>query len=228
MGFGKRQIDRTNADAELRGVEASEIETGRDGRTRVIPAAMWDGQAGATLRQLGMRPDDEDNLVPNQHSLEQRLAEGRAKLEAKLMRLNDDIARRTNGGSVRPFFLLPDPCWNGELGHLLMMRLDLCPFDDWNIAFLPEDERTALKLDAPIHPNGNLPAFVKASAEFLAREDANLRAAHAEAMQSEDFAKFHDDREIIRRRVRALAGYFAAQLMKAWHAHNAAPAGRAH
>lgn len=226
MGFGKRQIDRnptTTTAAEPRGVE-----TGRDGRTRVIPAAMWDGESGDMLRQLGMSPDDESNLVPNQQSLEQRLVEGRAKLEAKLARLNDDISRRTNGGSVRPFFLLPDPCWNGEMGHLLMMRLDLCPYDDWNIAFLAADERTALKLDAPIHPNGNLPAFVKASAEFLEREDANLRAAHAEASRTQDFGKFHDDREAIRNRVRALGGYFAAQLMKAWHQHTRAPAGMTH
>lgn len=222
MAFGKRPTTNVAPSSMPR-----PTETGRDGRLRVIPAEMWDGESGAMLRALGMSPDDESNLVPNQQSLEERLAAGRATLEAKLMRVNDDTARRTGGGSVRPFFLLPDPCWNGEMGHLLMMRLDLYPYDDWNIAFLPVDERTALKLDAPMHPNGNLPAFVKASEEFLAREEAHLRAAHEEAGRTQEFGAFGDTREQIRNRIKALAGFFLAELHKAWRQHNAAPAGLA-
>lgn len=224
MPFGKRSTTNNGAfDSIPRPTEA-----GRDGRLRVIPAEMWEGEGGEMLRALGMSPDDESNLIPNQQSLEQRLATGRASLEAKLMRINDDVARRTGGGSVRPFFLLPDPCWNGELGHLLMMRLDLYPYDEWNIAFLPVDERTALKLDSPMHPDGNLPAFIKASEEFLVREEAALRAAHAEAEKSHDFAAFGDARELIRTRIKALAGFFLAELHKAWRQHNAPAMGRAH
>lgn len=221
MGYGKRQI--ANAATELRGVE-----TGRDGRTRIIPAAMWDGDGGAALRLLGLNPDDERNLVPNQHSLEQRLAAGRARLEAKLARLNDEIAQKTDGGSLRPFFLLPDACWNGELGHLTMIRLGLCPYEDWNIAFLPVEESTALQLDQPLHPDGNLPAFVRASAEFLTREEQRLREAHNDAAVTEDFGAFMLEREASRERVQALAAYFMAQLTKAWKQHTTVPAGRAH
>jgi|CXWL01.1.fsa_nt_gi hypothetical protein len=222
MGFGKRPTTNVAMSSVPRATE-----TGRDGRLRVIPAEMWEGELGDMLRTLGMSPDDESNLVPNQQSLEERLALGRAQLEAKLMRVNDDIARRTNGGSMRPFFLLPDPCWNGDMGHFLMMRLDLFPYDDWNVSFLPVDERTALKLDAPMHPNGNLPAFVKASEEFLTREEANLREAHAEAGRSQDFGAFGDARDQIRSRIKALAGFFHAELHKAWRHHHSPAPGRA-
>lgn len=153
------------------------------------------------------------------HALRERLEAGKCAIEANLMRANDDIARRTGGGSLRPFFLLPDPCWNGAMGQFLMQRLGLFPYDDWNIALLPVDERTAFMLDAPMHPDGNLPAFEKASAKFLAREEAFLRDAHADADSDAG-----DAREQVRGRVKALAGFFLAELTKVWRQRHPVPA----
>jgi hypothetical protein len=117
---------------------------------------------------------------------------------------------------MRGFSLLPDTCWNGELGQLLMMRLDLFPYDDWNMIFLPADAATAAALDMPIHPNGNVPDFVGKAEKFLGEADAHLRAAHEQATQTQDFAQFGDDLEEIRNKVKGLARAFLGELDKAW------------
>ncbi|MGE3930026.1 MAG: hypothetical protein AB7G05_07665 [Hyphomonadaceae bacterium] len=215
MAFGKRPVSaaKTQPPSEA-----------PHGRRRVIPAEMWEGEMGGFLRELGLDPNDASNLIHNQSSVEERLAHGRAQVDAKAARMMADLPIKD--GKLRPFFLLPDPCWNGELGHFLMMRLELFPYDDWNVAYLAADERTALVLDIPAHPNGNIPAFVQAAEKFLRDAEAHLRRAHEETTVTQDFAKFADTVEEIRGRVKALAHHFVAQLDKAWKAQNAA-AGRA-
>ncbi len=206
MAFGKRPVTaRAPAPSEP-----------SHGRTRAIPAEMWQGETGALLREIGLGANDEANLVPNADSVQARLDHGRAALDVKLERLNADVKAKTNGGVLRPFFLIPDACWNGDMGHLLMLRLDLLPFEDWNVAFLPADERTALCLDAPVHPNGNIPAFEQAATIFMAQADAHLRIEHARAGQTQDFARFGDVREDLRNRVRQMATFFQTQLDEAW------------
>jgi hypothetical protein len=168
------------------------------------------------LRQLGMSPDDPSNLVPDSNSVNSRLDRDRAKHEAKLEEINRSVAARVPGGQMRAFSLLPDPCWNGELGHLLMMRLELFPYDDWNMIFLPADAETAAALDLPLHPSGNVPAFVAKAERFLSDADARLRAAHEEASRTHEFGKFNDDLEEIRDKVKGLARAFLSDLDKAW------------
>lgn len=210
MAFGKRPV---SARAPAPPAEPPH------GRQRVIPAEMWEGQAGAMLRELGLDPNDESNLVHNTQSLQAKLDHGRAAVDAKVARLNEELRAKSGGAGVRPFFLIPDPCWNGDMGQLLMMRLDLFPYDDWNIAFLPVDERTALSLDMPLHPNGNIPAFVQAAEKFMREADAHLRIEHARAGQTQDFARFGDVREDIRGRVRGLAHLFLTRLDETWKQH---------
>ena len=67
-----------------------------------------------------MNPDDEQNLVPTAESIDARIARDKAAHEARWAELNRDIGAKTNGGSVRPFFLIPEVCWNGDPGHLLV------------------------------------------------------------------------------------------------------------
>lgn len=202
MSFGKRS---TSAPAATAAAGA-----------RVIPSEMWAGQAAQTLRALGLEPDDETNLIPDRQSLEERLQHGRLALEARTLKVNADVALRVRGGVVRPFFLIPEDCWNGPRGDFLMQRLDLYPFEDWNVAFLPADMRTAVALDAPPHPDGPIAAFEKSAADFLAKEQNKLREAHALATATRDFTAFAETREQIRSRIKSLAAFFAAQLTEAW------------
>ena len=123
---------------------------------------------------------------------------------------------------MRGFSLLPDACWNGELGRFLMMRLDLFPYDVWNMVLLPADAATAEALDMPPHPNGDEPVFVAKATEFLREAEVRLRNAHEEAVLAEDLAKFQEELEDVRDRERALAAAFLSQLDREWKERDAA------
>ena len=94
---------------------------------RAIPAELWQGEIGDLLGQLGMNPDDEANLVPTKSWSMRASSATVRRLEAKLAEINRDIERQTAGGRVRPYYLFGEPCWNGELGAFLMMRLPVLP-----------------------------------------------------------------------------------------------------
>jgi hypothetical protein len=130
--------------------------------------------------------------------------------------MNRSVAERVPGGRMRGFSLLPDSCWTGELGRFLMMRLDLFPYDAWNMVLLPANTATAEALDMPPHPNGDVAVFVAKATEFLREAEARLRAAQEEATVTEDFAKFQETLEDMRDRVRALATAFLRDLDTSW------------
>ena len=104
------------------------------------------------------------------------------------------------------------------MGIFLMMKLELFPYDDWNMVFLPVDERTAAALKLPIHPNGNIPAFVEAAEDFMRDAEARLTAAHAEAGRTHDFAAFGAAKKEIQTAVCTLAAVFAEKYAEAWNA----------
>src|SRR5262249_45822536 len=118
FGFGKRSA------AAAASVGAAPAQQ------RVIPAELWQGEMGDLLRQLGMSPDDEANLVPTGASIDARVARDRTRHEAELAEVNRDVARRVPGGRMLPFFLVPEPCWNGPTGTFFMVRLRYFPYDD--------------------------------------------------------------------------------------------------
>ena len=225
MAFGKRKVPPGQASVQT----ASESQAtaspppGQPPPTppehqqrHVLPDEVWQGKTGEMLRALGMSPDDPSNLIPDVNSVNVRLDRDRARHEAKLEELNRNTAAKVPGGRMRGFSLLPDPCWNGELGQLLMMRLDLFPYDDWNMIFLPADAETAAALDKPIQPNGNEPDFVAKAELFLRDAEAHLRAAHDEATRTQDFGQFGDELDEIRDKVKGLARSFLSELDKAW------------
>ena len=44
--------------------------------------------------------------------------------------------------AIRPFFVLSEPVYNSELGQWLIRLMNLMPYDDWNIVYLPMDRET--------------------------------------------------------------------------------------
>jgi hypothetical protein len=209
-----RKHDRGSGECQTMGVE--------EPRQHVLPDSAWQGQTGNFLRKLGLTPDDESNLLPTAQSIRARIERDRARHEQKLTEINNKLAQV--GSRVRPFFLIPDPCWNGPAGNFLMMQLELFPYDDWNVAFLPADERSAFILNGPPHPGGNIPAIVSAAEKFLREAEAHLRAAHAEAGKTHDVESFVKAKEAAKGKVRGLAAYFEKQLIDIWkHNHPRGP-----
>ena len=156
-----------------------------------------------------MSPDDEANLIPTEESVHARVERDRVRLEAKLAELNRDVEKQTAGGRVRPYYLFGEPCWNGELGAFLMMRLRFFPYDSWNVVFLPEDERTAKFLNLPVHPGGHIPGSVEIVEQLVAEAKTKLQVAVAEADRTHKFADFGATVDSIKADVWGLAGYFA-------------------
>lgn len=186
------------------------------GRRKVIPDEVWDGQSGAMLRELGFNPNDEINLAPNGASIHARLEQGKRTLDERTALAQANAQALLPSGQVRPFFLIPDPCWNSDAGTFLMTALDLYPYDDWNVVFLAADQRTAVVMDIALHPNGNVPAFVTAAEKFMTDAQAHMKKATDEAEMTADFAAFKDTREDVQLRVKGLALSFARALIEAW------------
>jgi len=212
MGFGKRPSTSSSAPPPPAPPPAPDVH----GRQKVLPDAVWEGKTGDFLRELGFNPNDESNLVPNAASLNARIEQGRLAMDARHAERQRQVQTLLPGAQLRPFFLIPDPCWNGPTGTFLMTSLDLFPHDDWNVMFLAADERTAAVLDIALHPNGNIPALVQAAEKFMDEAQVHMNGARNEAAATGNFAGFHDAREDARDRVKTLAGVFARQIVEAW------------
>ena len=78
--------------------------------------------------------------------------------------------------------------------------------------------RTAAAMNAPMHPNGNIPAFVTAAEKFMRDAEAELMAAHAEASRTHDFNAFGAAKKHAQTAVCTLAAVFAEKYVEAWKA----------
>lgn len=191
------------------------------GRRQAIPETAWNGRHGDLLLKLGMSPYDESNLVANERSMNARLEESKLRHEERNLLAQRNIETRLAGAKVRPFFLIPDPCWQEQTGVFLMAALDLYPYDDWNVMYLADDERTALVLDIAAHPNGNVPQLVDAARKFMAKAQTDLRTAHDEAGATGDYAAFGARLDDIREAVKGLALAFSRNIVEAWERRGA-------
>ncbi len=214
MGFGKRPSSTPPAAAPA---------PDPHGRQKVFPDAVWQGKSGDFLREMGFSPSDEANLVPNSDSINARIEQGRASMEARQAQVQRSAESRLPGAKLKAFFLIPDPCWNGPSGAFLMTSLDLYPYDDWNVMFLAADERTAKALDIALHPNGNIPAFVQAAERTVDETQVDLNGAHHEAGRTHNFAAYNEAREEARGRVKLQAGLFAKKIVEIWQETNSGP-----
>jgi len=178
-----------------------------DGVLRAIPKALWNGANGDFLRQLGVSPDDENNIVPTQQGIDAEFGRRRVALDAFIARVNESA-----GGtySVTPWAMLPWSVWNGEHAEFLLMQ-NMYPVDLWNTMLMPSDERSAAVLGLPKHLFG-VPDGLDASAVRLIGEiRGELALVHAKV--SETLARgdtsmlspYNDAVEKARRDVRGVA-----------------------
>lgn len=185
-----------------------------------LPRELWDDpRTGGLLKQIGLTPDDAQNRPVTHDDVQRMIDAGRQAIIEKSRRIHEDFAARDMARlRVRPFWLIPDKCWNGDCGHFLIYMLRLNPYEDWNVIWLPEDEISALVLDAPQHPRQDIPPFVTVGEQFIGEQKRRLMAAHAETMRTHEFGKFGDVHDQTIEEIKKLARYFHAQLIEA---HNA-------
>ena len=146
--FGKRVTPTARSSTER-------YPTDSDGKRRVFgEAIVFDGKHGKFLRTLGIDINDPANIIPDDAEFDRRVKESLAKQDARRTQIETELLRTYGHNAIRPFFILSEPVFNGPLGSWLIRIMNLLPYDDWNIVYLPLDRATqaAMGGELPLHP----------------------------------------------------------------------------
>ena len=128
-----------------------------DGKRRVFGEAVFAGEHRNMLWQLGFGPDDAANIIPDDAEFDRRIKESLAKQDARRTRIEGELKRTHGHNAIRPFFVLSEPVFNSELGQWLIKLMNLMPYDDWNIVYLPMDRETQAAMGGlPLHPRQSI------------------------------------------------------------------------
>ncbi len=147
-----------------------------DGKKRVMPLEIWEGELGQQMRELGLSPDDERNIIPDMSDYERRFDERQAELDACVKQIN---AQLPDGMEVIPYAMLSWALWNqqyAETADFLLNTCDMYPVEAWNTMMLPADEKCAQMLNLPVHPRGYPAGFEDHCARIVLEIEAKHRA----------------------------------------------------
>ena len=129
-----------------------------DGKRRVFGEAVFAGKHGDMLRQLGFTPNDEANIIPDDGEFDRRIKQSLAQQDARRTKIEAELLRTHGHNEIRPFFILAEPVFNGQLGQWLIRLMKLLPYDDWNVVYLPLDRETQAAMGGglPLHPRQSI------------------------------------------------------------------------
>src|SRR5215468_11402294 len=152
MMFGKRKTASQNSPS----IPLPSIDS--DGKRRVFGEAVFAGKHGDMLRALGLSPNDEANIIPDDAEFDRRIQQSLARQDARRTEIEAELLRTRGRNAIRPFFILAEPVFNSQLGQWLIRLMKLLPYDDWNIVYLPLDRETqaAMGGDLPLHPRQSI------------------------------------------------------------------------
>lgn len=131
---------------------------GADGKRRIFGEADF-ARHGALFRALGRRIDDPENIIPDKADFDKLIAKSLYDHELRRRGIEADMLARHGCNNIRPFFLFAEGVYKGQLGDWLIRLMNLMPYDDWNVTYLPMDDRTQAALDLPLHPQCAIPAI---------------------------------------------------------------------
>jgi hypothetical protein len=149
--FGKRTTPGA------RGVGRQEPPVDSDGKRRVFGEAVFAGKHGDMLKSLGFDIDDPANIIPDDAEIDRRIKESLAKQDARRTQIEANLLRTHGHNAIRPFFTLAEPVFNSQLGQWLIRLMNLLPYDDWNVVYLPLDRGTQAAMGGlPLHPRQSI------------------------------------------------------------------------
>lgn len=187
--FGKRKAQAASAAA------FPQPQVDPDGKRRVFSEAVFAGKHGDMLRSLGFGPNHPANIIPDDAEFERRVKRSLELQDARRTQIENDLLRRQGHNKIRPFFILAEPVFNSELGQWLIRLMNLMPYDDWNIVYLPVDRETQVAMGGlPLHPCQSIGpidqlmcehvgAFYSQFKDAKAKVDAHVREAGLVAAQ---------------------------------------------
>jgi hypothetical protein len=104
------------------------------------------------------------------------------------------------------------------------MRLRMSPYEDWNVAFLPTEERWCAVLGLPRHPNQDALLFQDRANGFLSRAMAHMDEIRRECERTRDFGLFGERQEKLKTLIRDYGGTLREQYTELWNQHVASRA----
>jgi hypothetical protein len=149
--FGKRKAPSQSSQS----VPQPSIDS--DGKRRVFGEAVFAGKHGDMLRFLGLSPNDEANVIPDDAEFDRRIKQSLARQDVRRTEIEAGLLRTHGHNAIRPFFILAEPVFNSQLGQWLIRLMKLLPYDDWNIVYLPLDRETQAAMGGlPLHPRQSI------------------------------------------------------------------------
>jgi hypothetical protein len=128
-----------------------------DGKRRVFGEDVFAGKHGRMLKSLGFDRNDPANIIPDAAEFDRRIKESLARQDARRTQIEADLLRTHGHNAIRPFFVLAEPVFNSQLGQWLIRLMNLLPYDDWNIVYLPLDRATQAAMGGlPLHPQQSI------------------------------------------------------------------------
>lgn len=143
-----------------------------DGKRRIFGEEIY-AKHGAFLKMLGRDINDPSNILPEEEDHQRKVQESLDRQEERRCKIEADLLAKHGCNAVRPFFVLAEPVMNSKLGLWLMRVMDLQPYEDWNLVYLPTDAPTAAAMGLPFHPGCSIGPIDELMVErvggFLAR-----------------------------------------------------------
>ena len=154
-----------------------------DGKRRVFGEAVYAGKHGDMLRALGIDMNHPANVIPDAADFDRRVKESLAKQDARRTQIETELLRKHGHNAIRPFFILAEPVFNGPLGPWLIRLMNLLPYDDWNVVYLPLDRATQAAMDGlPLHPCQSIDPID----ELMCKQIGTFHSQYVEAKQKVD------------------------------------------
>ena len=153
--FGKLFGKRTTPDARGVGRQGPSVDS--DGKRRVFGEAVFAGKHGHMLKSFGFDLNDPANIIPDDAEFDRRIKDSLAKQDARRTQIEANLLRTHGHNAIRPFFILAEPVFNSQLGQWLIRLMNLLPYDDWNVVYLPLDRETQAAMGGlPLHPRQSI------------------------------------------------------------------------
>ena len=144
--FGRKQQSMAELQAMMREPDA-------DGIARVFPKELWDDPAiGKLLRDVGMDPDDERNIIRSADDWIATFKAAEQRLAERTVAFSREMEARHGYCRAMPLLVIGRDIYNGEHGAFLYAQMDLIGFDDWNVIWCAADQQTKDACGLPGYP----------------------------------------------------------------------------
>jgi len=203
--FGKKGAQDGPASAPQRQGSFPTVPRDSDGKRRVFGDETYE-KHGDFLREIGFDINDPKNILPEPEDFDRKVKASLNRQEIRRQAIEADLLAKHGCNAIRPFFVLAEPVMNSKLGAWLIQVMDLMPYDDWNLVYLPTDPATASAMGLPLHPGVSIgpidELMVERIGDFYARFEEGRRKVEA-LMESDGdidtMEKFLDYKDNLRR-----------------------------